>query len=488
MKASNNLTRLWWLLCLLSNVYQLYQLCDSYFKYQVATEVRIAFENNISLANVAVCFDIIQLVNWTALSLHERAKFLPIAQALRLEPSYLHPNGLNDHQVAFITRRVKRLDDRVKILLGYSLMNEMKVSDVFSYTLTAGEIISGLFSVHNSSQLAVFTPMSKLRKLVKIRRYMTTYQICYALSFDVFSIQSILQARDFVFLGLVHCIMFTPNLASRVDIMKLYYLSEDRPRHGFTKTIRLTLGDGDRAFSTSHRQITRQLLEPPYETRCMRYTRVEDSEQVISSKGECHESCVFQQSLKLFDRVYPAITLSRRAGTVQIMAPLFGDLNKISLKAPFNISIVEKRCRQLCSRQDCDSKTYIPVLNSYLIAEPHLLTFLPSNPPIHIKAKPVATWSYFVSNVFSSLSFWLGLSLLDFARIATIIKCTRTGLSETSDTRPYRVSRVDRIRHIRQVNSDHRWDWYIIPSSYSKREHSFFEERFSDKNKMKITI
>ena len=471
---------------MLSNLNQLYRLCESYFKYSVATEVRIASHDNITLANVAICFDFLEVLNWTAVSIHERHKFLYIARklGLQIDENKLISTGLTDEQIRFITSATRKAITQKKIGLGYLLMDGIQVSDLFSYTLPRNKIIEGMLFPHDPSKLAVFLSLSQLSELVKIRRYMLAYQMCYILTLDALDISSILQARDLVSPGLVYQLSFTPDLPSRTESMNLLYMSEDRPRHGFTKTIRLTFGNG--AFSTTHLQITRKLLEPPFETNCRNYTRIENGKQVASLRAECHETCAFQWSLKMFGLVYPAVAFSRRDGTTRIIAPVIEN-PLAGTHPPFNISMVETRCSRLCFQQDCQSNTYIPIFNAYFTQESGLINFLPSNPPIHIKTKPVTSWSVFILNVFSSFSFWFGFSLLNLEEIFAFILCKRTcsDLMEIRDENLNRLSQVDRVRHVRETKRHYQWKWYITPTDHLSRDFSIFNGRSSVKDKIR---
>ena len=401
-----------------------------------------------------------------------------------LNDGNLISTGLTDGQVRLFGRTVREADPRVKIALGYSLMDGMRVNDVFSYTLPQDKIIQGIFCGYDPSKLAVFLTLSQLSELVKIRRYMRAYQMCYTLSLNIVQVSSILQERDFVFLGLVYYLTFAPDLPSRTESINLFYMSEDRPRHGFTKSIRLTLGNG--AFSTTHLQITRKLLEPPFETNCRNYTRIENGKQVASLRAECHETCAFQWSLKMFGLVYPAVAFSRRDGTTRIIAPVIEN-PLAGTHPPFNISMVETRCSRLCFQQDCQSNTYIPIFNAYFTQESGLINFLPSNPPIHIKTKPVTSWSVFILNVFSSFSFWFGFSLLNLEEIFAFILCKRTcsDLMEIRDENLNRLSQVDRVRHVRETKRHYQWKWYITPTDHLSRDFSIFNGRSSVKDKIR---
>lgn len=468
MRPSCYLTRLWFTLCVIGNVFQVYNLCNSYFKYSVTTEVRIESEEYSALANLALCFDLMEVVNWSAIATHDADRFRTLLRFLELRDDEDHLNGTRVSQqfLDSIVKRTVQVDVPVKIHMAYALMDQMAVDDIFKCTLSQESIISGILSGYDPSKPAAYLTIREMSHIIKIRRYLRTFQMCFVLELTPFSVPTTLQLRDFIFSGMLYYLTFVPDLSTRLATVTVFFTRGDRPRHGFDRSIRLSLSSG--VFIMSQQEIIHHLLEAPYETNCRKYTITRNGRIENSSKSQCHEMCVFRLSHKIYGAVYPAIAVARRAGTIKMIAPVTP-----TGQMQVNSSLVETRCRAMCSQRDCDSTVYVPLLSSYLDGQIGLMNYLPSSPPIHIRVNAAISWSIFATNVCSTLSFWFAFSLVDLTHILRFMQFGRANRSFFSHSRDQSAKqsvsgkrRRDRHRREREASIDQQLSWYMTPTKH----------------------
>jgi hypothetical protein len=200
------------------------------------------------------------------------------------------------------------------------------------------------------------------------------------------------------------------SLVHNDEMLKTFYISEilyivnghrRSLRSGFYSILEVSISLGTASFVT-HDKYHTELLPYPYGTNCRNY-----------SQGDCFEECVMKTTLRHTNgTTLPASTTLYRNETKKIIQIPDLYMNK---RIDTMVNEVDKLCARACHQGDCVSDTYIPRMLSTAKADGNtsmIQTFVPISPLIKTTCHPQVTKTQYLTDVVSTLGFWMGVSLL----------------------------------------------------------------------------
>ena len=162
-----------------------------------------------------------------------------------------------------------------------------------------------------------------------------------------------------------------------------------------------------------------KLLQYPYQTDCRNY-----SKDNFVSREDCHEKCVKKVSFESPSslNMMPAyVSFERNESNPSLkLAPIYASYSEgfstdnytafLKKKTQEVLSFYDKKC----SQRECESKKFVPKLLSMRQQELRfsVLCFsISSNPNIVVVCQPKYVFIEFITGLFSTLGFWLGVSV-----------------------------------------------------------------------------
>lgn len=202
----------------------------------------------------------------------------------------------------------------------------------------------------------------------------------------------------------------------------------------------------DKLKKLSYEEFSNTLLPSPYPTHCRYYGHSStDIGKDIIDPGTCYDSCVADVTKKEFDTILPGIFLfdesikNERKTTTHLTA--YEMLNNSSL-----LELRDKlsdQCSEICNSPACIDTFYIPVILSMSdFPDPSVFTYTLQSPKIDTSCDPKLSTIDYLTNIFSTFGFWIGLSVLSAIEIITnsIVNWIKNRIENRTGSR----TRIDR--------------------------------------------
>lgn len=168
-------------------------------------------------------------------------------------------------------------------------------------------------------------------------------------------------------------------------------------------------GKGNRV-GLSYSSYVSRLLPPPHKTKCLEYESLG-----FESRDNCYETCLINHTLAQFTKM-PFNVLTSTGSPHK-------SYRRLSFKEIYNDTIsdqlrtLEAHCRSQCWQPDCRQEDVVPTILYARLSRRPSLTLHPSIAP-QIILQFVAYMSLidFLTNILSSVGFWVGFSPLTFLK------------------------------------------------------------------------
>lgn len=397
------------IICLIGNIIQLYWISSQYFRYDISTNVQLLTPEKIDLPSVTICFELVRVIKWAALSREERVSLLTMDGASIFEQLNPEENiTIRDIQMAVLHSGVFE-----RSFLMSRLQTMYNTSSIFRITLSDKDLFMISF---------LYNPLKKnmdaANENLNIRTFIRDIQKCYLmqvipswvtnLSYSAIRKQSIYSKNYLASYWFKD--EATWSLLDANYILSPVGHSSRLDNNAFLKLpINVKL-----LYALTYNEYRSQLLPPPYATMCRNYAK-----EGFMSKAGCYETCLRRLSLKTMKGLHPSLAIfpNETEKTARFLN-MFADKLITS-----NLDIaqeVDNACTEECSKRDCSTVLYSP---RYLtngkdppaIAPGSTTTIsqLVSLTPV-IKADCLEQISLiqYLTDIASSLGFWLGMSAL----------------------------------------------------------------------------
>lgn len=462
---------IWLIVCLGGNVFQIIALCQSYFRYEVSSQVTIAFLEKFRVPGMAVCFSYIDVLNWSTVIQGHSDRYQRLLALGNFPEELSNVSSLpGKDEIRQLISHTKKLRVDSKGYLAFTLFNGLTVDQVFKMALEPNVVLN--FNRSYTQKTFHNRIPGEFAQVVLIEKLMHSYRLCYNIQFkdsnELTSLSEIF--RDHVLNGMLYWFGFTDEIASRVSRIDIKYAPPGSlPRYGFAKDLFTDLNEP--VLAVTYRKITIDLLPPPFPTNCKSYYQFKGKGKrrvkYLSSRSECHEKCIYDLSLERYSGLSPGITIDPSFGEETMVAPSIETI--IEYSRHFEKS--EEICANKCSQLDCKDTHYIPQIYSQLKANGvklALASYVASDPPISVSTKRILDFTSFITDLASSFNFWLGVSLLSinkfFVDETAKFFAKKPGKITPQSNEIRRISHMDRLILRNKNSKQFQWDWYIVPS------------------------
>lgn len=209
------------------------------------------------------------------------------------------------------------------------------------------------------------------------------------------------------------------NITSQVLIG--YNSNREYNRLGYFRGIFLT--DVDHLKKLSYKEFSNTLLPSPYPTHCRNYghpteASIKTGEGIIDP-GTCYDSCVENRTKKEFQTIFPGIfVFDEKAKKEPKMTHLTAyemlkNQSWLELK-----ETLSDQCIAVCNSPACFDTFYTPVVLSLSnFPDPAVVTYVLQSPKIETSCDPKLDTINYLTNIFSTFGFWIGLSVLSAVQV-----------------------------------------------------------------------
>ena len=435
-------TTLYCVICSLANILHVYQICDEYLRYDVTTNVQVSVPDEIPFPSITLCVDLIDSLNWAAISNETRRKLLSFIS----EPSFSYMVTNPDKILSRIEKLPQASRDVMSRKVYGILVKELSVEEIINVSASLSEMVDNIKTtklLYNVSQLV------SLRKEEKVSKGQVSFNTneSHNLQFTV----------DMTYIHLREkCIVIRPqpelqntinfddqirksgtaffsfggqyNRMIRVLVLKHGYLN--------TPTDTWISFKSNRKILSSFVTHSSTLLEYPYKTNCRDY-----SKSGMLSRSQCRQQC------------FKTLFISRFKGIPEESYAFQSDTTYLQTAPKDNESLFQdilEHCKRSCFQRECQSLVYIQSeIDRTNLTSPYvycswsnkskslqsvceeqdklrkscIYTLLADGKPgTRTETQPAIPLVSFLTGLFSTFGFWLGLSVFGSANFIQILR------------------------------------------------------------------
>ena len=429
-------TTLYCLICSFGNFLHVYQICDEYLRYDVTTNVQVTVPENIVFPSITLCVDLMDSLNWSALSLEARRKLISrhlsesATSILLKNPSLVLP---------MMQKLTEESHSMLRRLFYNELVNMFTVAQIMNVSAPLHEVIQ-IFAtiklVYNESQQESLSKENKEMDSLIVLNATEAVQVQFIID------RTYIRLRDKCFTlrlrpGLNKIINYDDLVAkyglllflfeSRYNRQMRIYLSSDG--HLNTPTDSWLLLSPNQQLSASFLTHESVLLEYPYKSNCRDYTK----DQILS-RHQCRYDCFKSLIISRFNRI-SGYTYAYDSDNLHLRQMVELKLSLETRSMP--VDIVDQ-CQKICLRKECRSVSHIhfqtgqqrlsspigdtcslnhttmnDICRQQKLLQKSLkyLLLVQGKPGTRTETQPAIPLISFMTGLFSTFGFWLGLSV-----------------------------------------------------------------------------
>lgn len=445
-------------LCIIGNIYQVEQITENYFQYEAVTMTSVEYPEKFTVPAITFCNLEVEIINWDKL----KATQPEIMSKLNL-------TSLSDEEIIDVIHKMNVFGK--KDFQG-SIFKDLDMKTRASLVYQFHELFGSCAIVEEDGTTI---KVGNCSKFFDIQTFHFTYYVCH--SFDMiiedFTINYLDNNRAEIVPGLLYFFYLTEKTID-ISSQALIMFNENNEYHRLGYFHPLSIFELDQLISLYYHEYANDLLEAPYVTNCFKYKKADfrmDGEE-ITNRGSCYEMCLRNKSYKLLgsDMSFPGIfkfeeTIEKEPGhKLMTVYELFRNESLVNIR-----NKLSHECDEICISPKCKETFFIPSLqSSKKFPVPLILTYTMQFPKMKITCKPKLNLIVFLTNVFSTLGFWVGLSLFGIANIVSDViraliklfrktKIPRQIRSNQRKDKDVRITRNNDIKRYHQNLFDNRW-------------------------------
>lgn len=450
----NLFKNIWFVICLIGNITQIYQISSLYFSFSVLTKVFLTYPKETHLPTLSVCFYIGDLIKWEELF----TKYPHHREAMKYEDM-----SINEIE---LTYRDYSQNEKLSKLSG--IISTLTSNQIMNLTEPIPEYVFRTILM-NQTKLEMDT-VTDYRLFWKPKEYLRECYRCS--SFDNRVGNGFYNYHD-VFLdgksnGFAYELSFNETLLNRTS-RALIMLHEQwhYPRSGQTKGF--PVKDLSKIFNIKYIIYVSHLLPSPYTTNCMDYR-----EKMLDDAGHCYERCARNESLKAFDKLFPGPIIKETVNYSLL------SLSNQTRETYEKIERIKSACAMVCNMKNCTDYVIVSYLGTTTDFRKMILdVYFPNQPNIVTEYSPYLSLANFIVSTLSTIGFWIGVSLFDAQQLimAFIVKSNkkivdgakRSGIRNADGAEPNVMRRRRKsslVNHIidRSQNHSHKNRSYRAPN------------------------
>lgn len=396
---TTSLKVIWFLACLAGNIYQITEISSDYLAYQIVTTINVNFPYSLQAPSMGVCFFENQIADLDVLE--------------SVNPSFREELNISSLTNEEIIDEIKRqgLAEKRKFQGIMFKGLDLKTRSQVTYNFT--DLFSRCLLVKPDGARQVLGNCSSLFNIVFFH---FLYYNCYSFNLKTdLTLEFLRSNRAETIMGFLYYFMFTPlavNVTS--EALFFYNTNNDYNRMGYFRY--LFLSELGNLISLSYEEFSNSLLPSPYVTHCINYTSdVRMQEYQITDRGSCYEACLKYKSGKVIGpkTLLPGIFVfedrfeNDTETEILDVFQLYSNETLIDMK-----DSLSAECDKLCVSPACQETFRVPTLRSSIeYAFACCLTYLLQSPKIETTCEAKLSFVVFLTNIFSTFGFWVGLSL-----------------------------------------------------------------------------
>ena len=432
---------LWFAGCLGANIYHIYFLIFEYSKYDISIDVQYVNPDVIQAPITVFCFPAWRIIRFKEISKEEQIQLLhKEPDEYSNETSWVSHDFNNQNKSAksdlyektvslwrwkpifaiMANLRNNSIDEQFR--LTADVKHIFQLFEIFVNNFTEGNVTYNMERYYTG---LTWGRQSIVEQLFEIKQFMRDVNKCFSIQlkekFREFNYKDVL--RQPIYKGALFHIGINKTIASYADLMMFGVTGNDDPMSTASMcALHLHVYDNHIAFT--YDTYVSKLLEYPYQTDCRNYSKGN-----FISQGDCHEKCVKQVAFESPDslNMMPAYVSIQRndtnpSGKNVTLAPV--STFAIELDRSDNYTALLRKkiqdvlsfCDKKCSQRECESEKFIPKLLTLQTKRHNAYVglFAPNNPAIVVVSQPKYSFIEFITALFSTLGFWLGVFVFGF--------------------------------------------------------------------------
>ena len=420
---------LFYLTCSLMNVFHVYHICDQYFYYDVTTNIKVGFPEVVEFPSITLCPVLLSLLKWEKMSSDLRRNLLQVAL----------PELTNETLVSRLVNDPSLIGPEVFVYDAWTptsyniynrLIKEVSIGTIFNLTAPFEEVFPVFTTIgltHNffgsdEQKTKEELPTSGKFQFTIDSTFIHDRYKCWTLN-----IRSELNKIKFDELQAIYVnprrLMISWYSYVKTEI-HVYVHSKGFLINTIDDKTIVKSGFGVETSFQSHESV---LLEYPYKTNCRNYTKIG-----FTSRKHCKEMCFKSKTIER----YKALVEDSHAFESDNM---FFNRSQYPWTSRSTVRFFIRQCMEDCKEIDCRSLTYhkedtiysrdLGYSEQYIFMAYNIVTFTKTQPAIPLVS--------FLTELFSTFGFWMGLSVtgsLAFVR-RTWTKVTRLAHQNKSEQR-----------------------------------------------------
>ena len=415
------------IICFLLNALQVWYLCNEYFRFEVTTSVRISIPDDIEFPSFTLCLDLVDTIDWRKISVDLRKTLLEIGGT----ESYLEKD-FDFHNVSFQKEIPEKMIESGKdpSVIPHNMANNLKgPQELFNVTLDFTKIME-----FGDVYMNLDYDLKNMKDHVIVREtFVLDKQKCYSVHLPkvnriVFNKLRASASRKKGVIDILLWILQTDLLPLCCE--GLFYISS-RDHVVTPVDANLVWKVGNETFA-EYETYEETLMPAPYQTNCRNY-----KESGFSSRDHCRHQCLRSQLIRRFNHLTPNVKLYETDNTSLLMSDSmweFWKSQETEIRDPkeFVEITFQDLCEKECVQPDCQSILHV-INNIDYSHNPGSISGIhvrhSTNPVTVTVAQAAVPLISFLTSLFSTFGFWLGLSVMGSlsyvkrARDTTVSRC-----------------------------------------------------------------
>lgn len=393
------LSIIFYIICFGGFIFQVSDLFNLYFKYQMITELTVAIPDELSLPDLNFCVRYIDIFEYERFTSKTGVKIT-----------------FNPHNVT--TKRVQTAEITT-------------ISELFDYTPSVDDLFNDCVIKKPSSHQYVEKVGKDCYTLFSVTKYYVQEYICYRFHLKPYANSTYYYnnlAYSLTHQGMIYAIGLKLTVFRPVNRFKAI-ISENGPKFFPTKSIAFApdlLRNYNETtklaqysyFKASYGYLFNNLLPPPYPTKCRHYA----SDTNFVNQPDCRMKCLTKLTLKSFNKVPFAYIISEKVNYRHLS--LIDILNNST-----ELDKDELECRDKCAFNDCiDYLSFTYVSQEENGRDENDFRFqvsIPREPFVSVLYLPKIEFSELLIYVLSCVGTWFGVSIISLDPVKLIVRCVK---------------------------------------------------------------
>lgn len=433
--------RVWLALCLIGNVIQIEEISSTYFKYGENVEVRIEYPERVYPPANVICFNFLEVINWTHVTVKDMERFPPEFGVIVYSAIHQEVSWKSVEEYVLNIRPDLKLKYALEFLNGKTIDVDLR-NIILSPSFIFPKMLMHIESESDGLELKEYS-YENFSSKVHVSPSIQSSELCFTFRMKQsiaqnMSLSKIELSRNYILNNFFYGVFLNQDIQERVSYIKVGYLNHDEHlNYGANKMIGSQLPQGA-CLAMTFKEIQVDRLKPPYESACRDYGKIRE-DGLISTRSDCVDDCMKDLSEENFGAVMPGIGIEIETDNGTMYFPFNtsneGDhamLRRVGRK----INRIVSFCASKCKRPDCHSSYFIPDLISIVDFSLYngIATYVLVFPSIFVTSKPIVSFLQVITDVFSTFSTWLGISTIDFISVVPLA-CNQFGKMEKTDVK-----------------------------------------------------